>query len=509
MIAPPVIQRGLKTLDRALFNKTIDCMAIRIPAAKVMECRKAIGRDLLQEAKIRNVVDSDDGAKDKRLVLLNLNIDNEDLTGASDSTKEYIKEHGFGVVKTHFQVGYDYWTADEVLKALLPEDVLDEVPSGFTIVGHIAHMNLRDEYLPWKHLIGQVIKDKNPTIRTVVNKTDTIDTTFRFFKMEVLAGDDDMIAEVRESGCRFKFDFSQVYWNSRLQNEHERLIKMFKPWDAVCDVMAGVGPFALPAAKKGCLVYANDLNPVSYKFMTENARLNRLDTGDGHNLKLYNIDGRDFIRQAVEDLAKSGYNAQVAKQREVALLKKQQEVKEKSKQKKQTKESGEEKQNTQEAASASAAAVATSVSTLESGSNFKTFDHFVMNLPASAIEFLDAFRGLFKGKEAEIPEPKRQLPMIHCHCFSKSEEPEKDVKERVEAVMGGPLDMDSFHLHFVRKVAPNKDMFCVSFRLPSEIAFASDAKRKASEDASQTNTEAGQASESSVPVPDEKRQRAE
>ena len=110
---------------------------------------------------------------------------------------------------------------------------------------------------------------------------------------------------------------------------------------------------------------------------------------------------------------------------------------------------------------------------LEDNSNkLKTFDHFVMNLPATAIEFLDAFRGLFKGREEHIPEPKVQLPMIHCHCFSKSEEPEVDVRERVEAVMGGKLELDSVKLHWVRKVAPNKDMYCISFRLPAEIAFA-------------------------------------
>jgi len=61
-------------------------------------------------------------------------------------------------------------------------------------------MNLKDEYLPYKHLIGQVIMDKNPNLRTVVNKTDSIDATFRFFKMELLAGDDDMIAEVVSDG---------------------------------------------------------------------------------------------------------------------------------------------------------------------------------------------------------------------------------------------------------------------------------------------------------------------
>ena len=38
------------------------------------------------------------------------------------------------------------------------------------MVGHIAHMNLREDLLPYKHIIGQVIVDKNPHIKTVVNK---------------------------------------------------------------------------------------------------------------------------------------------------------------------------------------------------------------------------------------------------------------------------------------------------------------------------------------------------
>lgn len=67
-----------------------------------------------------------------------------------------------------------------------------------------------------------------------------------------------------------------MYWNSRLHTEHDRLVKMFKPTDAVCDVMAGVGPFAMPASKKGCMVYANDLNPTSYKYMLENKGLNKV-----------------------------------------------------------------------------------------------------------------------------------------------------------------------------------------------------------------------------------------
>lgn len=69
----------------------------------------------------------------------------------------------------------------------------------------VAHLNLREAHESYKYIIGQVILDvnvchystnnqKNKNIKTVVNKLDSIDHTFRFFKMEILAGIDDMSA---------------------------------------------------------------------------------------------------------------------------------------------------------------------------------------------------------------------------------------------------------------------------------------------------------------------------
>lgn len=40
--------------------------------------------------------------------------------------------------------------------------------------------------------------DKNPGVSCVVNKTTMIDNTYRNFKMEVLAGEENMVAKVRE-----------------------------------------------------------------------------------------------------------------------------------------------------------------------------------------------------------------------------------------------------------------------------------------------------------------------
>lgn len=43
----------------------------------------------------------------------------------------------------------------QILEALLPEDVV--VPSAFETVGHIVHLNLREEHLPHKMLIAKVL----------------------------------------------------------------------------------------------------------------------------------------------------------------------------------------------------------------------------------------------------------------------------------------------------------------------------------------------------------------
>jgi len=53
-------------------------------------------------------------------------------------------------------------------------------------------------------------------------------------------------------------------------------VNTFQPDDVIADVFAGVGPFALPAAKKGCAVLANDLNPESYKYLIMNIKDNKV-----------------------------------------------------------------------------------------------------------------------------------------------------------------------------------------------------------------------------------------
>lgn len=275
--------------------------------------------------------------------------------------------------------------------------------------------------------------DKNsPQIKTVVNKTNTIHDVFRFFKMEVIAGENNFQTSVKQDGCVFEFDFSKVYWNSRLQTEHSRLVELFDSNDVVCDMFAGVGPFAIPAANKGCTVYANDLNPASYQALQKNIKLNRVE----NRVHPFNMDGREFMKKMVQWSSLS------------LIPPSEQSTK------------------------------------LEGQKILKPFTQVIMNLPASAVDFLDVFHGLYSIHR------HMTLPRIHCYCFSKSQSPLKDAQEQVEQKLGSSIAGQCI-VHCVRDVAPKKVMVCVSFNLPECVAFGEVSKKVVNGDGKRQRGESG------------------
>uniref|UniRef100_A0A6B2L725 tRNA (guanine(37)-N1)-methyltransferase n=1 Tax=Arcella intermedia TaxID=1963864 RepID=A0A6B2L725_9EUKA len=311
----------------------------------------------------------------KRVIHLNNTIKHTDLREIPEETRQAINEiEGIQILPTTLHLGYEELTA--------------ELVTSFETVGHIARFNLSPECEPFKKIIGKVIMDKNKHIRTVVNKTANINNEFRTFQMEVIAGEPNFLTEVKDNGCRYVFDYTEVYWNSRLSKEHDRLVSLFKKNDIIVDMFAGVGPFAIPAARAGCIVYSNDLNPRSHHYLKENAVLNKCDK----NVKAFNLDGRLFIKELLF---------------------------------------GETKLN--------------------------RIDHIIMNLPASAIEFLDVFR--------DLRLPDRSLtPTIHCYGFSNETDITKDAIEQGQKILGPIENATVFE---VRGVSPKKTMFRLSF--PYEI----------------------------------------
>ncbi|GET87384.1 hypothetical protein, conserved [Leishmania tarentolae] len=386
------------------------------------------------------------------------------------------------------ELNYQAYTMPELLSMVLPlhEDADLVALSGFEQVGHIAHVNLSAAHLPHADVIGQVILDCNETVSVVVNKVDAISSVFREFKMQIIglrcradgvdsnsvadAGLDDsgeaegsltaaerqvialealsptsspaearlnrlLTATVCQHGCRFRVPYNRVYWNSRLSFEHTRLVDQMRPGDVLLDVMAGVGPFAVPAAKKGIQVFANDLNMVAAQYMRVNAELNRL---PDNSLRVFNMDGRDFLNSVVFD-------------------------------------------------SITGAATSSLPVHLCTGRR-----HVTMNLPAIAVEFLDVFQPLAStdapanaqrtnaSTKTAVNERWNHLPahvdpdvidrrtLFHVYCFSAADDLIADAVRQVEVNLGYALAPENIEeTLMVRDVAPTKRMMCVSFTLPA------------------------------------------
>lgn len=302
--------------------------------------------------------------------------------------------------------------------------------SSFTNVGHLIHINLKEHLLPYKQQIGEALLNQNSRALAVVNKVNIIENEFRNFDIEVIAkrpncrltDEELMIVEVNENKCRYKFDFSRVYWNSRLSTEHERIIAKFnKNHDIVFDLFAGVGPFSVPAAKAKCKTYANDLNPESVKWLDLNMKRNKVPKD---MYELYNMDSKEFILEIMRPVLLEEYDR-----------------------------------------------------LQQEDSSIKAKIHIIMNLPALAPSFLPNFSGLLRDDNVRVKKLFKELSIDHivyCYCFIKGNyiDPRQAVLESIEGEFGRQLEESQIlDVTRVRNVATFKDMYRVEIRLDEKILF--------------------------------------
>lgn len=393
-------QRAMLVQAKQELRHVLPLLGVRCAATQCSALARhpAVQAHVFRSKRTKHICPDPEGDATARVLQLGL----EDEAALSDETRAAIAEYGGHVLAHPVVLDWDYWSVDQILRAILPLELEEGAPSAFSMVGHIAHVNLREEYLAYRYLIGELILEKTPRVETVVNKLDTIDTEFRVFAMELLAGEPRYEAQVSESNCLFTLDFRHVYWNSRLHTEHARLISQFQPFQVVADVMAGVGPFAVPAAKKGVWVLANDLNPECHASMQHNIAQNKV---NAHCLAFCE-DGRTFIRASAVRAWDAAFPAH-----DDSLVSERQKRKERRRHR---------EADTAEPGPAPAPP-------------HRLIDHFVMNLPATALEFLDAYRGLYTRLAAHVGhealraelDARRNVPglepwpMVHVHCFTK------------------------------------------------------------------------------------------
>ncbi|ACM56335.1 class I SAM-dependent methyltransferase [Halorubrum lacusprofundi] len=121
--------------------------------------------------------------------------------------------------------------------------------------------------------IADAVMASDVPCETVLNRASPIEGELRVRRWDVLAGNGTETVH-REYGHEFLLDVAEVYFSPRLATERHRVIEQVDPDEAVIDMFAGVGPYAVPMAARGAEVVACDLNERAVEYLRENAERN-------------------------------------------------------------------------------------------------------------------------------------------------------------------------------------------------------------------------------------------
>ena len=167
--------------------------------------------------------------------------------------------------------------ASNFLTDKLPKNLFNAIPRAIDFLGDIAIVEIPAELVVYKKTIGEALLKAHKQTRTVLAKSGAVKGVYRLRDFAVIAGVEKTVTIYQEYGCTYHLDVARAYFSPRLSNEHNRVASEVEDGEIVVDLFAGVGPFAIPIAKKhkNVQVYAIDLNPDAVSLLKKNIVVNR------------------------------------------------------------------------------------------------------------------------------------------------------------------------------------------------------------------------------------------
>ncbi|MFX1474018.1 MAG: class I SAM-dependent methyltransferase family protein [Promethearchaeota archaeon] len=165
----------------------------------------------------------------------------------------------------------------EILQDHIPAQFLPKIPHSLDVIGDIAIVELDEELTPFAQEIGQAILLLHNNVVAVYSKAGNIAGPHRLRALNHIAGELRTHTVHVEYGIRIAVDVANTYFSPRLSTEHNRVVELIQPGEMILDMFAGVGPFALLAAKRQPVtVYAIDINEHAIKCLKKSLELNQL-----------------------------------------------------------------------------------------------------------------------------------------------------------------------------------------------------------------------------------------
>ncbi len=164
-------------------------------------------------------------------------------------------------------------------KEVLGEEVSRKVWGRVEIIGDIAIIRKPpDVDLETLKILANELVRRLRYVKSVWAAVTPVTGTYRVREYVHLAGEKRSETIYREHGCVFKVDIREVYISPVLNYEHIRIARKVAKGEYVINMFAGVGLFSIIIAKHASpsKVISIDINPIAYRLMVENIRLNKV-----------------------------------------------------------------------------------------------------------------------------------------------------------------------------------------------------------------------------------------
>lgn len=191
------------------------------------------------------------------------------------------------------------------LKAVLKDLTAEEeavLPRGWQVIGEILLVHVPDVLRHRRTELGEALLQLYPRCKTIV-ETKRIAGEYREPVIDIIAGNGTETIH-KENYVLYKLDVAKIMYSQGNFYERKRMSTLGKD-EYVVDMFAGIGYFTLPMAvhAKPRRIDAIELNPVSYGYLCENIRLNKIEG----IVNPINGDCREKAPEAVADRVIMGY----------------------------------------------------------------------------------------------------------------------------------------------------------------------------------------------------------
>ena len=154
-LKPPLGVKGMKCLDKTKFQSTVKIPSVVVPTKSIKQLGKFWKKSMLKIRGVKSIANLSQEENEYKLFLLDPN-KYKDVNGLSEKEKDKLLELDIDISswkELDLDLTYENWTYSDTLGAILPEK--SEGIGGFSQMGHIIHLNLKEELLDYKKIIGK------------------------------------------------------------------------------------------------------------------------------------------------------------------------------------------------------------------------------------------------------------------------------------------------------------------------------------------------------------------